>query len=327
MKNKKYEKNMYISEQKLKFYVNAMKYQKYLKELQENPEKFKNNFYKSIQKKIKLLEGKKTKENEEFIIKNINYYKNLKIDTVDDILEKFNKAKEEYLDFLIQRIERVKKQSKPKKRQLNKMALLEKEAKTINNLNIDSEKIRNNFGDILILIINKILKMPKFSGYTNNWKDDFFINSVEKVLQYIYNFDDNIVSLKTGKPSTAFNYLTQIIMNAIIAVINKEKKNSDFLKKLIQDKSLATVGVNYIRNELSNEIKKDEIQKEIIANSKEELLNKLNDNFKNIDILTIKVTFPFDIKLFDEVKSKINDKNSDIQLRMSKISEKENDEK
>lgn len=319
--------NMYVSEQKLKFYVNAMKYQKYLKELQKNPEEFKKNFQKSISKKIKLLESKRTEENSKFVDKNINYYKSLKIESVEDILKNFDAEKEKYLDFLLGKAEKYQneKNKKLQKRKIKKRSILLQEAKEIEKLNVDSQKIRENFGELLILIINKILKMPKFAGYTNAWKEDFYINAVEKSLQYVYNFDNNIVSLKTGNPSTAFNYLTQIIMNAIIAVINKEKKNSDFLKKEVENKSLNNPGVMYIRNNILDSYEEEESKLEIIIKDKNAI-----DDYNEIEVdekynvLEIKVPFTFDMDFFNKVKSKIN--RDDVQVRISKIRENQENE-
>ena len=343
----KSDSNHYISEQKLRFYVNAMKYQKYLKELQENPDKFKENFNKSLKKKINLLLNKETDENKEFVQKNVEHYENLKIENVQDVLENFEIERERYLDFLFESLERNRKNYDDNLRRKHsvrkfreKIDNFQKEIDLVSKLNVDSPKVREVFGDILILTVSKILKMPKFSGYTPTWKEMFFIESVERSLQYIFNFDDKMISLKTGKNVTAFNYITQIIVNSIIMVINREKKNAELIKKEIEISSVSKEGVYFTRNILSEDLR-GELSK-IELNSKnldfKELKNELTDSLYGLDketiekikknksfIIKINVFNNFNIEDYNSIKTIIKseidfffDKDIDLQLQVHK---------
>lgn len=95
---------------------------------------------------------------------------------------------------------------------------------------IDVNYKKTLFGEMCMLMIKKILTMPKFSGYT--YKDDFTSNAIEKLMSYtIKNFDPDKQSKITKENVRAFAYCTQIIMNAILQVINERKKEQDTLKQ------------------------------------------------------------------------------------------------
>lgn len=87
---------------------------------------------------------------------------------------------------------------------------------------------RTKFGEMLLLLINKILTQPKFSSYS--YKDEFISNAIEKVFLYgITNFNPDKLSKVNNKPVKAFAYLTQIITNSIIATINAKKAEKELL--------------------------------------------------------------------------------------------------
>lgn len=87
---------------------------------------------------------------------------------------------------------------------------------------------RTKFGEMLLLLINKILTQPKFSYYS--YKDEFISNAIEKVFLYgITNFNPNKLSKINNKPVKSFAYLTQIITNSIIATINAKKAEKELL--------------------------------------------------------------------------------------------------
>ena len=87
----------------------------------------------------------------------------------------------------------------------------------------------NRFGQIILLMVKHILTMPKFSGYS--YKDDFYSDAVYKILKYLYNFDHTMISENTGRPVNAFAYISQIIHNSIIYVINTRKKEQNNVKE------------------------------------------------------------------------------------------------
>lgn len=91
---------------------------------------------------------------------------------------------------------------------------------------------KEEFGKQLLKLIKNIGRKSCFCGYTNNWKDDFEIDAIEKVLKYLHNFDPNKISEITGERVKAFAYISRIISQAFVSVINKKndekKKNEDY---------------------------------------------------------------------------------------------------
>lgn len=84
------------------------------------------------------------------------------------------------------------------------------------------------FGEIILLMIKKILTKPNFSGYS--WVDEFYSTACYRVFKYIHNFDHTKKSERTGLEVNAFSYITQIITMSILEVINKNNKNSKDLE-------------------------------------------------------------------------------------------------
>lgn len=91
-------------------------------------------------------------------------------------------------------------------------------------------KSHERFGEIVLLMIRKILTKPNYSGYS--WSDEFYSNACYRVFKYIHNFDCDKKSDRTGNSVSAFSYITQIIMMSIIEVINKNNKVQKELEKL-----------------------------------------------------------------------------------------------
>lgn len=86
------------------------------------------------------------------------------------------------------------------------------------------------FGEIVLLMIRKILTKPNYSGYS--WSDEFYSNACYRVFKYIHNFDCDKKSDRTGNSVSAFSYITQIIIMSIIEVINKNNKIQKELEKI-----------------------------------------------------------------------------------------------
>ena len=92
---------------------------------------------------------------------------------------------------------------------------------------IDKES-HEKFGEIILLMIKKILTKPNFSGYS--WVDEFYSTSCYRVLKYLHNFDYTKKSERTGQEVSAFSYITQIIMMSILETINRNNKLSKDLE-------------------------------------------------------------------------------------------------
>lgn len=100
--------------------------------------------------------------------------------------------------------------------------------------NIDRNS-HEKFGEIVLLMIKNILRKPNFSGYT--WRDDFYSYSTFRVLRYIHNFDHTKLSQRTNLPVNAFSYISQIIHNSIVFIINENNKQQNELEKMSDDES------------------------------------------------------------------------------------------
>ena len=81
-------------------------------------------------------------------------------------------------------------------------------------------------------MIKNILKKPNFSGYT--WKEDFYSDATYRVLKYLHNFNHTKTSEKTGQSVNAFSYISQIIHNSIVYIINTNNQEIDITDKLSQ---------------------------------------------------------------------------------------------
>lgn len=88
------------------------------------------------------------------------------------------------------------------------------------------------FGEIILLMIQKILTRPNFSGYS--YRHDFYSDAVYKVIKYLHNFDHNLTSKRTGLPVNAFAYISQYIHNSVIYIIGKHKKENDGLSAIVK---------------------------------------------------------------------------------------------
>lgn len=90
---------------------------------------------------------------------------------------------------------------------------------------------KQEFGKMVLLIINNLMKKHCFSGYTENWTEDFKSNAIYKIFRYIHNFDSERISEVTGKKVSSFAYLTQITYMAFLEVINKRKAENELMFK------------------------------------------------------------------------------------------------
>jgi len=87
------------------------------------------------------------------------------------------------------------------------------------------------FGEIILLMVKNILKMPNFSGYT--FKDEFYSDAIYKILRYMHNFNHTLISKRTGVQVNAFAYISQIIHHSVIYVIMKHKKEQQKIRTYI----------------------------------------------------------------------------------------------
>ena len=86
--------------------------------------------------------------------------------------------------------------------------------------------VSNYIGECFLKIANHLSYRPNFINYT--FRDDMISDGIENCLQYMSNFNPD-------KSTNPFAYFTQIIYYAFIRIIQKEKKQMEVKKKLIQN--------------------------------------------------------------------------------------------
>lgn len=116
------------------------------------------------------------------------------------------------------------------------------------------------FGEIILLMIKNILRKPNFSGYT--YTDDFYSDSVSKVLKYLHNFNHKLISERTNQPVNAFAYISQYIHNSIVFVLNTKKKDQEGLQKIINADSTNKQNVTIFDEVRDSYYKESQIEKE-----------------------------------------------------------------
>lgn len=197
-----------------------------------------------------------------------------------------------------------KKYQDPSKRNIVKSKLKERIIVLSEKTKIDLDSYER-FGAIVLLMIKNILRKPQFSGYT--YKDDFYSDAVYKILKYLHNFDHTMLSERTGLPVNSFAYVSQIIHNSILFILNHKKKEAINHKKqatlesLTHDLSLPFMPVE---DSLYREANIPEVKHEIIEIDFIE--TSLYESLKEIDLeyncnTSITVYYPNDYVItFDE---------------------------
>ncbi len=158
-----------------------------------------------------------------------------------------------------------------------------------------NEEAYDRFGQIILLMVKHILTMPKFSGYS--YKDDFYSDAVYKILKYLYNFDHTMISEKTGQPVNAFAYISQIIHNSIIYVINTRKKEQDNVKEqakfnvLQESYSKSGLKNNLYISDTVKEPEPEKIEKTVYLKLDENILESIKNAVLNASENIAKITF------------------------------------
>ena len=149
-----------------------------------------------------------------------------------------------------------------------------------------SQKSHEYFGNIVILMVKKILTKPNFSGYT--WQDDFYSDACYRVFKYIHNFDHTLKSKITNQSVSCFSYISQIIHNSILAIINEKNKKDKELENLthiynseydIRDESRNVSTIDF-----TNDLSADYTIPNFNLQSIENILDTTETKYKNINI-------------------------------------------
>lgn len=237
----------------------------------------------------------------------------------NSIFQDNNKIINKYIKkFILLTNHKYNDQEQTRKKKLLKLKIKDKiiELSELSGIDYDSYE---RFGQIILLMIKNILTKPQFSGYT--YKDEFYSDAVHKILRYLDNFDHNKISIRTNNKVNAFAYISQIIHNSILYIINTKKKESIRLKKQVQ---MERLNHNYQLNVLDiwaedESVYEPEIDKivEIIHLDRieESLVQEMQKLKDSIDVANrIDIYYPKDYKItFEEydklklmLKSKIN---------------------
>lgn len=162
--------------------------------------------------------------------------------SIDVGTEKRNKRINQLLDTYIRLLD-AQYPSQALTRKKNRLKdILKARIIALSELTRADDKTYNIFGAKVLLMIRRILTKPQFSNYT--YKDEFYSDATFKVVKYIYNFDHKKISKITGNAVNSFSYITQIIHNSIIFVINKHKKDQalclENVKNIISPENIET---------------------------------------------------------------------------------------
>jgi len=174
----------------------------------------------------------------------------------------------------------------------------------------------NLFGEMILLIMEKILTRPNFRYY--NYKNEMKSLAVEYILKYTWKFDPNKRSKINNQYVSAFAYLSTIIFNAFVATINKYEKE----KEKVKEDFLETQKMFHLDHKQST-YEKDysEPKKNVIFNS---INSSLFELIKQIilDVDNIQIYYPNDylISLEEYEKIKGYSKENNVLLSISPIS-------
>jgi len=143
---------------------------------------------------------------------------------------------------------------------------------------IDKESYEK-FGSIIVLMIKSILTKHQFSGYS--YKDDFYSDSIHKILKYLRNFNHKLISVRTGTEVNAFAYISQIIHNSIIYIIKLKNKEQEQIKDVI------SLEIIYGDIDLKQVHKKADLVRHYEEEVQEQIKIKIDsfDNKKLLDII------------------------------------------
>ena len=271
----------FLSEDDLKFQLYLLKYSQQLKNIEEKTEEeIIEQFNEDTKKRLNLIEKQKEKISDANIIAmdalNFNkiYVESWKPPSYkEDIHLIFEQKRNNYVNFLTNMFnEKERKQDK----------IMLEYAKSVELKSVVSKE---KFGQMLLLLIKNMGTMPSFSGYTENWKTDFFSNAIEKTLLYAHNFDEELLSKRTGEKSKAFAYITQICFNAFVNIINIRKAEAEFLKDTISLETANLDGLKYYPDENTSDIKEEFNFNDylvIIENDNDDIQTFINEKINSI---------------------------------------------
>lgn len=161
-------------------------------------------------------------------------------------------------------------------------------------------KTFEEFGEMITLVIKNMLKKPNFSGYT--YRDEFYSDTCYKILKYIKNFNHRMISKRSGQSVSAFAYVTQIVKNSLIFIIEQKKDETEKMKNLVSlESSEKLENINqstYEKLEEANDlvVHINEVSKDLVSIMKN-YLDKTQDQI----IFEYTPTYKISLKEYEEI--------------------------
>jgi len=89
----------------------------------------------------------------------------------------------------------------------------------------ETGEITDEFGRLMQLLCVKMLGKHNFVGYTKSWQDIMLVNGITRLVEAVPK-----INLK--KSENIFAYLSQILYNVYIGVLNRENLECEKIKEL-----------------------------------------------------------------------------------------------
>lgn len=259
-------------------------------------ERFKHNYTSEMELKSLLIRVKNKNFGKEPLPTNLNK-------KINKYIKWFNALNDK----------RYKEQALTTRKNEIKRNIKNKIIKWSEQTNVD-DKSYNRFGEIILLMIKKILTKPQFSGYT--YRDEFYSDAVHKILKYLHNFDHTLISEISGTEVNAFAYISQIIHNSVLFIINYKNKELKEIKKQMQagffDSALSALDLKQLEQDKINESKfvtnfeRIDDKHEILVNGEEILKHGSLYNYiieKELDNVKIKYSdYRISLDEYDRLK-------------------------
>lgn len=88
-----------------------------------------------------------------------------------------------------------------------------------------NHQMSNELGEIIKVIVDKMLGQGQYRGYTSDWKEEMSGKAFEHTVKYIKNF--KMEKVNAGKADAAFSYYAMIITHAFKQSLKQMKKYTE----------------------------------------------------------------------------------------------------
>lgn len=233
-------------------------------QIQEKPQRMSHHYTDELELKSLLIRLKNSKILEDQDLEDKNKLNEEEIEILEEIIQnQYDERLNSWVNSDIKRFIKIKhnlKEIDETQTSINQKERIRKIQEVLKERIIqNSEKTlcdKNSyerFGEIVILMVKNILRKPNFQML--DYHDDFYSDQSYKIFRYMRNFDHTKISKRSGYQVNAFQYISQIIHNSVIFIINQRKKESDKITEYYQENPFSNVSF------LNDETQDDEIYK------------------------------------------------------------------